>query len=255
MVERVDSPDEVSFGAWQVTAARPKSLQAKNTIIELRLTLMSLVILDDAGQALDGWPIEQVAFDVYGNRDGCLRLGVDALWIKSMERRPARDLRDQIGLRRATDPAVGAETLPLGTGPSIESTERRAARELGNRRLTRVGGTLIFGSGLIIAAQVVLGTPRGSGDPEITAVLMPLYTAFFLMVSIPPLLVGIAVLRIRRSGQAIGAIIGWLYGGILLTLQLRQSGGSATISLLTVLMAAFLLGALSFSIALVRRES
>jgi hypothetical protein len=115
MVEPKDEPDEVSFGWWRVTNARPKSLLPTSTVVEIRLTPVDLVVLGHDGQVLVRWSIDKFGLADNGAHGLYLRLGSEAAFsIESPEQRGAHELGDALVGRRTPGIQADAQSASLG---------------------------------------------------------------------------------------------------------------------------------------------
>ena len=77
----MSSDDEVSFGPWKVTDTSSKAFIDKNQIVEVRLSMTDLIVVDQDGRTLGTWPVEQVTLVAHGTTDGQLQLRPHSIWI------------------------------------------------------------------------------------------------------------------------------------------------------------------------------
>jgi hypothetical protein len=108
--------------------------------------------------------------------------------------------------------------------------------------MARRGGYLLFVPGLLIVALGVifaLAEPSPGEFGNLGQVLAP----YILGIGLVPLLVGLAVLRRYRAAQALGVVVGGLYGAFFVLASL--SGNLVTL----LLGISFFLGALALQSA------
>ena len=113
----VTDHSDLSLGRWRVTNISSGVPIQPGTEVELRVSDTHLLVVGSDGATLGSWPFSDAAMDVHGNTDGCLRLGSQAIWIKSVEKRPSHDVREAILARRlpGADPASPSGAPPAGS--------------------------------------------------------------------------------------------------------------------------------------------
>jgi hypothetical protein len=117
------------------------------------------------------------------------------------------------------------------------------------RRLARLGGWLLLGSGLAIIGGYTVVVALADSSVQGWGIL---FAPAILAIGAAPLLAGIGALRRHRKAALIGAIIGWLYGGIQVVMWLTGLPGSNPWDLIFAL--PFLFGAIFLTVAVSRHE-
>jgi hypothetical protein len=118
----------------------------------------------------------------------------------------------------------------------------------GQGRLARAGGWLLLGSGLLIIVGYIAEVATADRTVQGWGVL---FAPLVLAIGTLPLLAGVGAVRRHRKAQIVGAILGWLYGGITALAWLGEPGSNPLSIVFTL---TFLLGALFLTLAISRHE-